>query len=117
MADAESVGFVAYSYNLTSDRAFVSWLDGRLRAEGVATWFLDSYDTGAVGVSLPKTGRDRRYPEDWRLKKQNWHATYLRQLQHAKGIIVIRSPEAGMSVGSIGRGMWREAEAVDYIRC
>jgi hypothetical protein len=107
---------LAFSYNYDGDRAFVGWLSRRLATQGIASWFLDDFNSNAILASLSAVDRDERYSEDWRLKKDNWQATYLRQVQKARGVIVIRSTGAQASAGTYGRGMWREADAVEYIR-
>ena len=50
------------------------------------------------------------------MKQQNWQATYLHQVQHAQGVVVVHSTEAQASALTPGRGMWREADAVEYLK-
>src|SRR5713226_6231515 len=97
MTNDGSGDYIAFSYNFASDRPFVEWLSQKLDEYKISNWFLDNFDGDAVRQSLPESRRDTRYPEDWRLKLQNWQATYLHQVQHAQGVIVVRSPEAQAS--------------------
>lgn len=108
--------FVAISYNFNADQEFVSWLSDRLAEAGVRVWYLRSFDRANIADFVDESERDIRYPEDWRLKKQNWQATFLHELQRAAGVAVVVSQDAVESIHTTGRGMWRESEAIDFLQ-
>jgi hypothetical protein len=107
--------YLAFSYNYASDRAFVGWLARQLSRRGIKTWYLADFNAEEMANCIDESERDTRYSKDWRLKPENWHATYLRTAQRAQGAILVTSPGAVGSLASTGRGMWLEQESIDYI--
>jgi ribosomal protein S27AE len=102
---------IAFSYHIATDYEFVRMLANALVAQGVPAWYLDK-------LSKPTDVTMEQYFGglfDWRREPQNWHATFLDHLCQARGIIVVLSEHAQESRQSVGRGMWRERPAIEYL--
>ena len=103
--------YIAFSYHFETDYEFVRMLANALVAQGVPAWYLDKLSKPAdVSMEQHLGGLF-----DWRREPQNWHATFLDHLCQASGIIVVLSEHASESRRSVGRGMWRERAAIEYL--
>lgn len=105
-------GYIAFSYNYDADRQFVARIADEMQQRGISTWYLPELVKPTNITTQQRLGGDF----DWRQEPQNWHAAFAERLYEAKGIIVVLSPTARESYSTVGRGMWRERAAVDFIR-
>jgi hypothetical protein len=103
-----------FSYHYNSDREFVEWIAEKLALNGIDSWFLDNIDN-SKDPPIFKTKKDNSYEVDWRIKQQNWQATWLDHLIDACGVIIVSSEYSLESQKNPGRGMWREFDAITYI--
>jgi len=104
--------YIAFSYNFSADYEFVVRLGTELERRGVSTWFL-----GELQHPTDVTNQQRLSGDyDWEAELDNWHATFVEHLIGATGIIVVLSDGARASHATLGRGMWRERAAVDFLR-
>lgn len=104
--------YIAFSYNYGADYHFVVSLAAEMEQRGVATWYLDDLEHPTNMTNQQHHGGDY----DWQAKLDNWHATFVDHLIDANGMIVVLSDGARASLTTLGRGMWRERAAVDYIQ-
>ena len=116
VAMSTSESYIAFSYHYSTDYPFIRWVASKLNSHQVPTWFLENYTDEGLASSLDIRTCDPRYQVDWRQKENNWHAVFLRHLIYAKGVIIVTSEGAALSMQVEGRGMWREGPAIDFVR-
>ncbi len=104
--------YIAFSYHYEEDYNFVAYLAEELKEHGVNAWYLGKIESSKNVTNHQRLGGDF----NWQDELKNWHATYVEHLLDANGVLVILSDEARASYFDVGRGMWRERAAVDYIR-